>query len=302
MKKVSLSNALLITHKDCCDGAGCACVFCVFGGKKENVRYVPAGNGVKDFVEKNIGTLHKYDHIVLTDISTDDETADLLEKNFDCVLLDHHKTALHLNKRDWCNVDMTECGTALFFDYCIQNYSIDNINIHNLYNFVSQVNDRDMWINKIPQAEFLAMYHYFFGTDKFVDRFFKNQYESFTEFEMDFLTTLLDKKQQYIKNVCDKSKIVNINGVNVGYTFHSEHYSDTLNAILIEKQCDLAIAFKMDSGNVSLRSTDNLDCSEIAKIFGGGGHKKASSFMLDKNIEKDIIEWFELNCGVYKER
>ncbi|MBN1326302.1 DHH family phosphoesterase [Candidatus Falkowbacteria bacterium] len=42
----------------------------------------------------------------------------------------------------------------------------------------------------------------------------------------------------------------------------------------------------------SLRTTkDNIDVSKIAKIFGGGGHKKAAGFRVEKNVIIGTLDW-----------
>jgi len=56
--------------------------------------------------------------------------------------------------------------------------------------------------------------------------------------------------------------------------------SDLLSALLSESDPVAIGWFKRADGKFqhSLRSTDAFDCSEISKVFGGGGHKKASGF------------------------
>lgn len=42
----------------------------------------------------------------------------------------------------------------------------------------------------------------------------------------------------------------------------------------------------------SLRTTrDHIDVAKIAKIFGGGGHKKAAGFKVEKNILNNSLDW-----------
>ncbi len=41
---------------------------------------------------------------------------------------------------------------------------------------------------------------------------------------------------------------------------------------------------------ISLRSKGNIDCSEIALIFGGGGHKKAAGFTISLDKIDDMLE------------
>ena len=62
----------------------------------------------------------------------------------------------------------------------------------------------------------------------------------------------------------------------------------------LAKDCDFAMIwyYDHDSSNykVSLRAFhDTMDVSEIAKSFGGGGHRKAAGFVLPKSKHPDNI-------------
>lgn len=62
--------------------------------------------------------------------------------------------------------------------------------------------------------------------------------------------------------------------------------STTFDSIWDESKYDIMLPFSYDGEvvKVSLYTTkDNVDCSELAKKYGGGGHKKAAGFM-HKNI------------------
>ena len=65
--------------------------------------------------------------------------------------------------------------------------------------------------------------------------------------------------------------------VNMPYMNSSEH----LNRLLEEKQAQfVASYFQRGDGRwqFSLRSRSDFDCSAVAKLFGGGGHKQAAGF------------------------
>ena len=66
----------------------------------------------------------------------------------------------------------------------------------------------------------------------------------------------------------------------------------------LAKDCDFAMIWYYDHDasiyKVSLRAFhDTMDVSEIAKSFGGGGHRKAGGFVLPKSKHPDSI--FETN-------
>lgn len=77
--------------------------------------------------------------------------------------------------------------------------------------------------------------------------------------------------------------------------FESEKDSDQVSGAIdylnMVPGVDFAFLIKEESGNVkgSLRTKrDDLDLSEIAKLYGGGGHPKASGFVLPGKIEQDV--------------
>lgn len=72
-------------------------------------------------------------------------------------------------------------------------------------------------------------------------------------------------------------KAIACNGAGLG--------SMAFDSVYDEKVHDLMMPFKFDGGkwSFSLYTTkENIDCSELAKKYGGGGHKNASGFIMDK--------------------
>ncbi len=109
MKKIKL-----FTHTDL-DGIGCAILGILAYGKDniniEYCNYDDVNEKVKEFymgAEKN-----EYDKIFITDISVNEKIATIIKQyytdetyNPDIQLLDHHPTALELNKYDWAKVQI----------------------------------------------------------------------------------------------------------------------------------------------------------------------------------------------------
>jgi len=70
----------------------------------------------------------------------------------------------------------------------------------------------------------------------------------------------------------------------------SDQVSGAIDYLNMVPGVDFAFLIKEESGNVkgSLRTKrDDLDLSEIAKLYGGGGHPKASGFVLPGKIEQE---------------
>jgi len=71
----------------------------------------------------------------------------------------------------------------------------------------------------------------------------------------------------------------------------SDQVSGAIDYLNMVPGVDFAFLLKEESGNVkgSLRTRrDDMDLSEIAKLYGGGGHPKASGFVLPGKIEREV--------------
>ena len=82
-------------------------------------------------------------------------------------------------------------------------------------------------------------------------------------------------------------------GKKCGIVF-AEKYRSLLGNYLVEKYSyciDFVVIINMQQG-VSFRSNrDDVNVSEIASVFGGGGHFKASGAPLDNSLKKEIIKY-----------
>ena len=103
---------------------------------------------------------------------------------------------------------------------------------------------------------------------------------------------ILAYSKTVIKKVCDKAHKKQFEGKDV-MVVNSSHWMSEIGATLA-KDCDFAMIWYYDHDaniyKVSLRAFhDTMDVSEIAKSFGGGGHRKAAGFVLPKTTHPDSI-------------
>lgn len=124
----------------------------------ENLDYKEVNNRVKDFFTSN--EFINYEMVYITDISVNDEVAEIIEKsinenNIKVKLLDHHQTAIKLNNYTWANVEIEKnsekvCGTSLLYDELNEfvNYYSEKklINKDCLFEFVENVRKYDTWL------------------------------------------------------------------------------------------------------------------------------------------------------------
>ena len=128
------------------------------------------------------------------------------------------------------------------------------------------------------------------------------EFEEFEKFEDDSVFDDAVKRGSYIlaysktvvKKVCDKAQLRKMDGKDV-MVVNASHWMSEIGARLAP-DCDFAMIWYWDHESketkVSLRAFhDTVDVSEIAKKYGGGGHKKASGFQLPKN--KHVEDLFD---------
>ena len=294
-KPSDMSNVVLLTHKGCLDGCGCALLFLKNGGKKENIKYIAAGTLEKIILEDPLLDSNKF--LLFADIGLNHDNEDAinkLEKRGNCIIIDHHKTSASLKKREWCIIDSdnggTACGTELLRRY-LQLEDFDSKRISTI------IDDYDRWQLKIPESMQLATFMTWCGQDEFVSLMQNRNFSNgvFTESEKNILRIIELRRDENINKAIHKAihKTILINNkiVKIAYVISNEANASLLLGTLLNKYQDLdcAAQINFDKG-VSLRSRNGYDVSSMAKIFGGGGHAGASAHPFKKDFIKNIIE------------
>jgi len=271
-----------------------------------------------DFIGYNYGQpipdLLEYDKVIMCDISFSKEEMTKLATYKDFTWLDHHISAIKENdhlieagslihpkgkldttyaaceltwKYFFPNEEMPEIvrllgrydcfghkGTdeelyVLEFQYgarqCISNYE-DAYNY--LYNCLAQhapVIENSIWLNG------KSIYQYLRTEAK---QTYKNGFEVILENRsIDFSSRTDIKLHPKYKFICFNAN--RFNPINFGIDYHKDGYDGIM-----------TIHFANRKWNVSLYNDNGLvDCSVIAKQFGGGGHKGAAGFTLYSNEE-----------------
>ena len=310
----------LLTHTDL-DGIGCAIVaYMAFGMENVNVDYCDYKN-----IDKKIMALgsdgelyNSYDKIFITDISMSAELAadmDICCNHDKIKLLDHHATALDLNKYEWCDVRVTDkcsgikhSGTELLFMY-LHNYGyFDDMTFYikdNLCRFVEIVRDYDTWRWKEELGEeglvckqVNDIFH-IYGRDKFInwsiskiqDRLGR-PYPNFDSMDKFILEQKQKDIDDYIAMKNNQMTIVNDKfGYICGVVFAERYFSELGNRLSeLNPELDYIAMVDIGFGGVSYRTVrDDIDLGgEIAHSFGGGGHRKAAGSTFDAGRVREL--------------
>lgn len=297
---------VLITHRECTDGAGCAVLFRSVGW--DNVYYVAAGNVERFFKKEGKGLLKSDAFIVMADVAPRETSVDLLdalEKRGNVVCLDHHKSSMGLSERPWCVIDMDACGTELLRRYLADHFWDSHMFGDEAWReFAALIDDFDRWQNKmLPLSRRLVHLQTMVGQDEFVRRMsdwpqrwflrslWKND-EPFVNTEAALIDNEEHRVQESIKwNLTRVVKKEQPWGM-TGYVISSERQISELLDAVLKADPDLVVAVQVnfDKNIVSYRSRNGVDVSEVAALFGGGGHAAAAGSPFPDNLRQMVVD------------
>jgi oligoribonuclease NrnB/cAMP/cGMP phosphodiesterase (DHH superfamily) len=199
------------------------------------------------------------------------------------MIIDHHKTAEEELKNipdEYKIFNMKHCGAYLTWKYFG----------HEIPKLVTLIQDQDLWTKLYPETQELVAYLKTipFSFEKYVELIDENNLTKVINENKEILKCDEEEINEILKTTSTKiTKILN-DFYLVAYVNSDVHVSKLGEAML--KKYPLVnfsvISHKSKSGDsikFSLRSNEEYsDVSEIAKIFGGGGHRNASGFTIQK--------------------
>lgn len=271
-----MSKNLVIYHKDCFDGFTAAWVFWSMVDKDAEFHPASYGSEPPDVTGKNV---------YVVDFSYPRETLlKMKEEALLLVVLDHHKTAQKdLEGLDFCNFDMNRSGAGLAWDHFVGSerpWLVDTIE------------DRDLWkLRLVHTREVMALVA---ATEMTFEEWSILSSRSIVRVAEEG-RAILKYIENYGQKAMEHRRLEKVGSYTV-YTMNLSYQncSDHLNALLTElydkellspKEIPfVASYFRRGDGKwqFSLRSRGEFDVSEIAKSYGGGGHKNAAGFTVNQ--------------------
>ncbi len=200
------------------------------------------------------------------------------------LILDHHKTAEEdLRDLNLPNVsvvfDMERSGAGITWDYFFPGRSRPKI--------VDFVEDRDLWRFKYTETRAFCTFLYAFAG--------KNELGAWDKVaEMDVADVVAKGEvidMAHMKNVeaCVEisKRRITLGGYDVPFANVPVMFaSDAGNMMAQGEKFSATYIDTMNSRLFSLRSTDEgIDCGEVAKMYGGGGHRNAAGFKVPRDHE-----------------
>lgn len=308
----------IFTHTDL-DGVGCAVLAKYYDPdiEAEFCDYDNVNQKVSDFLDNNT----PFGDLYITDISVSDDIAQRID-NTDFILLDHHPTALGLNKYKCCTVKVEDektglktCGTELFYHWLVEYGYIEKTKV--LDRFVEIIRDYDTWRwaelgNAGVECKLINDLLYIYGRDNFMKwclkSFSNNIFPYFTDTESTLLKLRQEEIDRYVEKKNKEMFTQALCGKVSGFVFASKFTSELGNKLCkMHSEIDFVTIINVEDCTVSYRTIkDDIDLGkDVAVLFGGGGHPKAAGSRFDKtiwiNIFRDIfIEHNNCEERIYK--
>lgn len=302
----------LLTHNDL-DGVGCGILAKLAFGPDVKVRYnsVASLNREIEFFLENDST---ETFLFITDLSPNEENVNRLneyyEKHGNIQLIDHHKSALHLDDCKWGYVVVEDTlgnltsATSLFYEYLVSmNFLEANTALSEFVELVRQYDTWEWEKNENQKAHSLNSLFYLVSIDDFeetmIERLSSAEHFDFDAFEKRLLNMEEDKIERYIRR--KKREIVQAKVRNhyAGVVYAESYHSELGNELGKEyAHLDYIVILNMGGKRISYRTIhDHVDVSEIAGHYGGGGHQKASGSMLtDEAYKHYVLDTFPLEA------
>lgn len=255
--------------------------------------------------------------LVITDVSVSEEVAEELDKRvmegYQLLLIDHHKTALWLNKYHWAKVELELHGqkASATSSYLFHHF----VNVpRKVAEYAELVRLYDTWewsTTESPEgvkAKQLNDLFFMLGKLEYEDFVVTSLHDLLTDnFEFGDKETILIENEQkrieaYIRVKEKQFKVVDYEFEGTTYKMGivtNESYHSELGNALCNKHPEVDFVLMIDVGRkkCSLRTVrPDLDVSLIAKSYGGGGHPASSGFLLEQpEIEQILIPYLSMD-------
>mgnify|MGYP003642575564 CR=1 FL=1 len=267
------SNVVVLYHDNCPDGFGAAWSFWKKYGN--SAKYIPVRHGEPP---PEVSKLN----VFIVDFSYSKKILLSMKKKAESlVVLDHHISAKkELDGLDFCHFDMDHSGAYLAWDHLFGDSNVAPL--------VLYIEDRDLWKWELPNSNAILS-----AIDSY-ERNFECWDNLNNMLSLDHTTpdvswgfnklksegeAILRYKNSIIESILEDSLSMDICGEIIP-AVNSPFFRSELGALLA-RNSNFSAVYYFDGERYifSLRSTDaGADVSEIAKSFGGGGHKNAAGF------------------------
>lgn len=308
-----MDRSLIIYHRDDLDGVCSAALLRIFistvveGDYKIDLRGMSYGNP-----EPTVDECKGYNRVFMADFSFKDTTGffkELLNEGCICYWFDHHKTSIGRENVPEEVLGVREVGKAAC--RLIHEYFWGNKHENLIVEYLSAY---DVWGKKTYYWDEVMQFQYGMRTRvglsvKEMENYLRwYWWDEGCERQMKFLETVCNEGRVILKANAQRNEselkifsfVADVFGYRALMMNTTEFNSTTFEPLYDPEKHDIMVPFCVrpdGTVRVSFYTTKDIDCSEIAKQFGGGGHAKAAGatwkfdhllwFVRVKKIEED---------------
>ena len=263
-------NIIIFYHADCIDGFTSAWVaWKKFGNKAD---YFPHFHD--DVLPKLVGK-----EIYCLDITfPDKQMLQLMKDNKRVTAIDHHISRKEMTLATFEPLyALDHSGCVLSWQYFFGSKPVPK--------FLLQIEDMDIWRHKIKGGRFLYMYLDLFDFNFVTWSKLIRDFEVLEKRKKMFATgeVLFKHESRAVdRTIQTNAKLVTFEGFSV-YAINVTRSGSETGHRLAKLKPPFSIMWREKKDGivtVSLRGVGNIDCSKIAKKYGGGGHKHSAAFRL----------------------
>jgi uncharacterized protein len=305
-------KVLLFTHEADIDGVNCVVLAKL---AFDDVEYVLCDyKKHKEEIRKRMIDFDRYDYIFVTDLCPSDNILCTIEnspfKN-KFKVFDHHKSALDKIKKDYDFVtikiknDKGKCsGTSIFYDFLTSEGYLESTN--SLDRMVEMTRRYDVWLWKdLNDYEACDLTYLFYTSapNEYIDLILKKVEETefkFNENDYDKINKWKREFNLIIKQTTEKLIKFEINGFRGGLVQSVYDYRNDIAEYLKDnnENIDFILLVYSDRDEVSYRSIKpDINVNEIAKQFGGGGHKEAANGPLFNEKMQKLLKRYKVTVN-----
>ncbi|MGE7692925.1 DHH family phosphoesterase [Lysinibacillus sp. NPDC094177] len=300
----------LLSHNDL-DGVGCGILAKLAFQDQVKVRYNSISSLDRE-IEYFLDNTLQDTFLFITDLSPNEENEKRLNEYYTATgnvqLVDHHKTAYHLNDYEWGKVIVEDengyltSATSLFYQYLVAHGFLEQT--ISISEFVELVRQYDTWEwekNDNQQARRLNTLFFLVSIEEFEEKMLQrlktSEHFDFDEFEKKILNMEEEKIARYIRRKKRELVQTAIGEYFTGVVYAESYHSELGNELGKENvHLDYIAILNMSGKKISFRTIhDHIDVSAIAAEFGGGGHQKAAGCSLtDEAYEQYVAQTFHI--------
>ena len=269
-----MKNIVVIYHGDCPDGFSAAwAAWKKFGDTAEYFPVEPSTLPPLGLKDKEI---YMIDYTFPLEI-----TKQLIADNKRVTSIDHHVSNENVVKitKDY-SYAVNNSGAVLSWKYFHPEKSVPKL--------LQYIEDRDLWLFKLDKSREVCAYLDVFDFDfetwsKLADDLEDSKFweesvrlgEVISKYEHKLIGRIIKRNKTLVK--FENYEIYTVNS--------SQIFASEMGVELFKLKPPMALIWSQDNNsiNFSLRSDGGVDVSEIAKKYGGGGHKSSAGFSMPIN-------------------